>query len=136
MSLYDFGSVSAYKFAGSNAIAANTNANSLAIDTQGYSGVAVVSAVAASTLNAAADLTVGLEFFEGNDTNISNASAIGSKFIISNPTLGASNTAYWASVKVSGGKRYLFAKYVPTTNATANVVTVGALGFPNNAPTQ
>jgi len=134
MSTFDFGSVSAYTFAGSNAIDSNTNANSLAIDTQGYNGVAIVSAVAASTLNAETNLTVSLVFKEGDDTNISNATNLGSQYIVSNPTLEASNTAYWASVKVN--KQYLFATYVPTTNATANVVTVGALGFPDTAPTQ
>jgi hypothetical protein len=134
MALFDFGAISAYKFAGSNAIEANTNANSLAIDTQGFEGVAVVSAVAASTLNAATSLTVSLEFLEGNDTNISNASPLDAKSVVFNPDLETSNIAYWASVRPV--KRYLFAKYVPTTNATANVVTVGALGFPANAPTQ
>jgi hypothetical protein len=133
MASFDFGAMSAYKFAGSNAIASNTNANSLAIDTQGFEGVAVVSAVAASTLNSAADLTVSLEFLEGDDTNVSNASALGAGFIVANPDLEASNTAYWASVKPN--KRYLFAKYVPSTNAAANVVTLGALGFPHKTPT-
>lgn len=133
MASFDFGAVSAYKFAGSNAIASNTNANSLAIDTQGFEGVAVVSSVAASTLNAATDLTVSLEFLEGDDTNISNASALDAKFIVNNPDLETSNTAYWASVKPN--KRYLFAKYVPSTNAAANVVCLGALGLPHNAPT-
>jgi len=134
MANFDFGSVSAYKFALDAAIASNTNANSAAIDTQGFEGVAVVSAVSASTLNATTSLTVGLEFLEGDDTNISNASAVAASRIISNPTLATSNTAYWASVAPT--KRYLFAKYVPTTNATANVVCVGALGFPHEAPTQ
>lgn len=134
MASFDFGSISAYKFAGSNAISANTNANSLAIDTQGFEGVAVVSTVAASTLNAATSLTVSLEFLEGNDTNVSNATALAAQFVVDNPVLATSNTAFWATVKPV--KRYLFAKYVPTTNATANVVTVGALGFPHNAPTK
>lgn len=133
MASFDFGALSAYKFAGSNAISANTNANSLAIDTQGFEGVAVVSAVAASTLNSAANLTVSLEFLEGDDSNVSNATALGSAFVISNPSLEESNTAYWASVKPN--KRYLFAKYVPSTNAAANVVTVGALGMPHKTPT-
>lgn len=134
MASFDFGAISAYKFAGSAAIASNTNANSLAIDTQGFEGVAVVSAVSASTLNVEANLTVSLEFLEGDDTNVANATALASKFITANPDLEESNTAYWASVKPN--KRYLFAKYVPSTNATANVVTLGALGFPHNAPTQ
>lgn len=134
MSIYDFGSQSAYTFAGSNAIASNANANSLAIDTKGYKGVAVVSAVAASTLNVDTNLTVSLTFSEGDDTNISNATALPAQYVVKNPRLEESNTAYWASVKVN--KRYLFATYVPTTNAAANVVTVGALGFPIESPTQ
>jgi hypothetical protein len=134
MSSFDFGSVSAYKFALDTRVQSNTNANSAAIDTQGFEGVAVVTAVGASTLNAELDLTLGLEFFEGEDTNVSNATALDAKFIVSNPTIAESNIAYWASVKPY--KRYLFAKYVPTTNADANIVSIGALGFPHEAPTQ
>lgn len=134
MASFDFGSVSAYKFALDTRVENNANANSAAIDTQGFEGVAVVTAVGASTLNAEIDLTLGLEFLEGNDTNISNATALNAKFIVSNPTIATSNIAYWASVKPS--KRYLFAKYVPTTNADANIVSIGALGFAHNAPTQ
>ena len=134
MASFDFGSVSAYKIALDARVQNNTNANSAAIDTPGYEGVAVVTAVGASTLNAETSLTLGLEFFEGNDTNISNATALDAKFVVSNPTVATSNIAYWASVKPS--KRYLFAKYVPTTNADANIVSIGALGFPHNAPTQ
>jgi hypothetical protein len=134
MASFDLGSITAYKFALATAIASNTNANSAAIDTQGFEGVAVVSAVAASTLNVAANLSVSVEFLESTDTNISNATAVAAGAVVTNPVLGASNTAYWASVRPT--KRYLFAKYVPTTNATANVVSVGALGFAHNAPTQ
>jgi hypothetical protein len=134
MASFDFGSVSAYKFGLLAAVGSNTNATTVAIDTQGFEGVAVVSSVGASTLNAALDLTVSVEFLEGNDTNVSNASAVASGYVVSNPTLVASNVAYWAAVVPT--KRYLFAKYVPTTNAAANIASVGALGFPHNAPTQ
>lgn len=132
MSLFDFGAVSAYRFAGSNAISANTNADSLAIDTQGYKGVALVSAVGASTLNVAEDLTVSVVFKEGDDTNIANATPLAAQYVVSNPDLVESNVAVKASVKLN--KRYLFATYVPSTNATANVVTIGALGYPEEAP--
>jgi len=134
MASFDFGSISAYKFALSANVKTNTNANSAAIDTAGYEGVAVVTAVAASALNAETSLTLSAEFLQGDDTNISNASALPSGYIVSNPTIAASNTAYWASVVPS--KRYLFVKYVPTTNADANIVSIGALGFAHEAPTQ
>jgi len=134
MASFDFGSISAYTVAQFGVVGSNTNTNTGAVDTQGYEGVAVVHAVGAGNLNAEADLSVSVLFFEGDDTNISNASALPSNYIISNPVLGASNVAVWASVKPS--KRYLFAKYVPTTNASANIATVGALGFPHKAPTQ
>lgn len=134
MASFDFGSVSAYKFALSANVASNTNANSAAIDTAGFEGVAVVTVVAASELNAASSLTLSAEFLEGDDTNISNASALPSGYVVSNPTIAVSNTAFHASVVPS--KRYLFVKYVPTTNADANIVCIGALGFAHKAPTQ
>jgi hypothetical protein len=134
MASFDLGSITAYKFGLLANVAANTNANSIAIDTQGFEAVALVSSVGASTLNVATNLTVSTVFFEGNDTNISNATAVAAGSIVSNPRLETSNTAYWASLRPT--KRYLFARYVPTTNATANIASVGALGFAHNAPTQ
>jgi hypothetical protein len=133
MASFDFGSISAYKFARYGVVGSNTNASTPAIDTQGFEGVALVSAVGLSTLNAAATLTVSVELLESNDTNISNATAVASKYIISNPDLATSNVAVKATFKPT--KRYVFATYVPTTNASANIATVGALGFPHNAPT-
>jgi hypothetical protein len=134
MASFDFGSVSAYKLASYGVVGSNTNTNTGAIDTQGFEGVALVSVVGAGNLNAAADLSISVQFSEGDDTNVSNASAIASNYIISNPVLGESNVAVKASIKPS--KRYLFAKYIPTTNASANIASVGALGFPHEAPTQ
>jgi hypothetical protein len=134
MASFDFGSVSAYKLASYGEVGSNTNTDTGAIDTQGFEGVALVSVVGEGNLNAAADLSISVQFSEGDDTNVSNASALESNYIISNPILGESNVAVKASVKPY--KRYLFAKYIPTTNATANIASVGALGFPHNAPTQ
>jgi hypothetical protein len=134
MASFDFGKISAYKLAHYGVVGSNTNTNTGAIDTKGFEGVAFVSVVGAGNLNAEADLSISVELSEGDDTNVSNATAILAKYVIDNPLLGASNIAVSASVKPS--KRYLFAKYVPTTNASANIATVGALGFPHNAPTQ
>lgn len=134
MASYDFGALVKASFAGSQASVANTNFSSSSIDTQGFEGVAVTSAVGLSTLNALADpvLTVTATFLEGDDTNISNATALPSKYVGNNPVLGTSNIAYTASVKPN--KRYLFVTYVPTTTALANVTTLGVLGFPHEAP--
>jgi hypothetical protein len=132
MASFDFGSVSAYKFALLGNITGNTN--TVAIDTKGFEGVAVVSTVGTSNLNVEDAKTISLTFKEGDDTNISNAVALNSKYIISNPTLGASNTAYWASVVPA--KRYLFATLLPTASVAANVSVSGALGFAHDAPTQ
>lgn len=132
MASYDFGALVKASFAGSQASVANTNFSSSSIDTQGFEGVAVTSAVGLSTLNADASLTVTATFLEGDDTNISNATALPSKYVGNNPVLGESNIAYTASVKPN--KRYLFVTYVPTTAALANVTTLGVLGFPHEAP--
>jgi hypothetical protein len=133
MASFDFGSISAYKFARYGVVGSNTNASTAAIDTQGFEGVSIVSAVGLSTLNTALDLSVSVELLEGNDTNVSNATAVASNYIISNPDLVTSNVTVKATFKPT--KRYVFATYVPTTNASANIATIGALGFPHNAPT-
>lgn len=133
MSSFDFSAVSGFKYAGAQAVSANTNADSLAIDTLGFSGVAIVSAVGASTLDGE-DLTISRVFLEGDDTNVANATVIDTAFVTENPILGGSNVAVKAGV--SSNKRYVFVRYVPTTNATANIVTVGALGYPLKAPTE
>lgn len=132
MASYDFGALVKASFAGSQASVADTNFSSSSIDTQGFEGVAVTSAVGLSNLNAEAVLTVTATFLEGDDTNISNATALPSKYVGNNPVLGASNIAYTASVKPN--KRYLFVTYVPTATAIANVTTLGVLGFPHEAP--
>lgn len=131
MASFDFGNISAYKFAGQNEVTANTNAT--AIDTQSFEGVAVVSAVSTSNINAVTS-AITVAFLEGDDSNIANATALDSGSIVTNPSLTASNTAFWASVRPT--KRYLFPRYLPTADVTANVTTIGALGFPHNAPTQ
>lgn len=132
MASCDFGALVKASFAGSTASTANTNFSSTAIDTQGFEGVAVTSVIGLSTLNADASLSVTPTFLEGDDTNISNATALESKYVTNNPVLGTSNIAYTASVKPN--KRYLFVTYVPTTNALANVTTLGVLGFPHEVP--
>jgi hypothetical protein len=132
MASFDFGSVSAYKFALLEEVTGNTN--TVAIDTKGFEGVAVVATVGVSNLNASVGPTIAMTFKEGDDTNISNAVALNSKYIISNPTIGASNTSYWASVVPA--KRYLFATLLPSAAVAANVGITGALGFAHDAPTQ
>lgn len=128
----DFGAISAYKFA----LAANVtgNTNTAAIDTQGFDGVAVVTSVATSNINTNTGANaINLTFLEGDDTNIANATALNAKFVVSNPEVNASNTAFSASVKVN--KRYLFAQLIPKADVTANVHVIGALGYPDHAPT-
>lgn len=130
MASFDFGSKSAYKFAFSAEIN-NASANSAAIDTQGFEGVAFVTTTGVSNLNA----TIYLEtaFLEGDDTNISNASNVAASRVTKNPKIIASNTSYWSTVTPT--KRYLFARFDNTGEVLANVAGTGALGFPAKLPT-
>ncbi len=131
MASFDFGSVSAYRFAlGATNVTANTN--TAAIDTQGFEGVAVVAVVSTSNL-AVAGPTITMAFREGNDTNISNATALPAKYIVSNQTLSGNNATYKASVVPS--KRYLFAQLITSAACTANLSVIGALGYPQSSPT-
>jgi len=131
MSSFDFGSVSAYRLAlGATNVTANTN--TAAIDTQGYEGVAVVAVVSTSNL-AVAGPTITMAFLEGNDTNISNATALPAKYIVSNQILSGNNATYKASVVPN--KRYLFAQLNRSAACTANLSVIGALGYPQASPT-
>lgn len=131
MASFDFGSVSAYKFALATAVTATTN--TAAIDTKGFQGVAVVASVSLSNLNTGTQ-TIAMSFREGDDTNVTNSTALDSKYIITNPTMTASNTSFWASVVPA--KRYLFATLTPESAVNANVSVLGALGFGADLPTQ
>lgn len=130
MSSFDFGSVSAYKFAFADEVTANVNTNP--IDTQGFEGLAWLTSVGASNINAETN-PLSVTFFESDLSNGASASAIADKFVNAQ-ALTASNTAFWASVKPS--KRYVFARYLISAAVGANVHAVGALGFPSNAPTK
>jgi hypothetical protein len=130
MASFDFGNVSAYKFAFAGNVTANVN--TATVDTQGFEGVAFVTSVATSDLNAVTN-PISVTFFESELSNGASATAVDAKFVDAQP-LTASNTAFWASVKPS--KRYVFARYIISASVTANVHAIGALGFPANAPTK
>jgi hypothetical protein len=131
MASFDFGKVSAYRFAFAGNVTANVNTGT--VDTQGFEGLAVVHTVGTSNLSDTKNLTIS--FFESDLSNGSGATSLSSNFVkgttfISNVT----NSTFWTSVKPS--KRYVFARYVVGGSAvSANVQAVVALGFPSNAPT-
>jgi hypothetical protein len=127
MASFDFGSISAYKFGAVGLVAANTN--SVAIDTKGFEGVAVVATASTGSLSATNNFT--LNFLESDDTNISNATAVARK---GEAKLTATNSAVWASVTPS--KRYVFAQLIRGGTASANVAMIASLGYPHNAPTK
>lgn len=130
MSSFDFGAKVAFDWALSSNITANTNTG--AIDTQGFEGVSVVSVVGV-TENISNVSAITLNFKEGNDTNIANATDVALSNVISNPPIEGSNVAVHASVRTT--KRYLFAEYVVPANGSAIVGCAGALGYPHNSPT-
>ena len=131
MASFDFGSVSDYKFALASDVTANTNAAS--VDTAGFEGVAFVTSVGTSNLNADAGRTISVSFLESDTDNISNAVAVDAGRVVSNDVVNASNTAFQASVVPT--KRYLFGQLTISADLTANVHCIGALGYPHTAPT-
>ncbi len=119
----------------------NTNVNSLAIDTAGYSGAAlglVLGEVGggAATINAGNGFKLGL--YEG-DTNVrSAATAIAaSRIINASDEASAENTTVLYSIAPT--KRYVFGEFTKSNAAAgatnANFAIVGVLGFPLDAPT-
>lgn len=128
MASFDFGSISAYKFGAIGTLNANTN--SVAIDTQGYEGVAFVISAGSGTLSSVNNFT--LNFLESDDTNISNATSVAR--VGSEAKLTQANTAVWQSV--TPAKRYVFAQLIKGGSASATLAVTAALGYPHNAPTQ
>jgi hypothetical protein len=127
MASFDFGSISAYKFGAVGLLAANTN--SVAIDTKGFEGVAVVATASTGTLSDTNKFT--LNFLESDDSNISNATSVARA---GSASLTETNSAVWASVTPS--KRYVFAQLIRGGSASANVAMIASLGYPHNAPTK
>lgn len=131
MASFDFGSISAYKLGYVGELEAGTT-NTVAIDTQGFEGVALVTALGDAN-TAAGDTNIVISILEGDDTNISNATALASNFIVSNPAVD-SNVGVWKAT-FKPYKRYVFGRAVATATE-GNIAIIGALGFPNNAPTE
>jgi len=143
MSLFDLGQQSEVKYGHVTFAAAdtNTNVNSVAIDTAGYSGAAlglVLGEVGggAATINAGNGFKLGL--YEG-DTNVrSAATAIAaSRIINASDEASAENTTVLYAIAPT--KRYVFGEFTKTNAAAgatnANFAIVGVLGFPLDAPT-
>lgn len=128
MASFDFGGISAYKFGAVGLIAANTN--TVAMDTQGYEGVAIGAVASTGTLSASNKFS--FNFLESNDTNISNATAVAR--VGKKAEIVAVNSAVWTSLTPS--KRYVFAQLIRGASASANIAVFGAMGYPHNAPTQ
>lgn len=141
MSLFDFGQQSNVQWSTLlTAGATNANVNGSAIDTFGFSGVSVALIVggkgtATDGMNAGNGL--GLSFWEGDDTSISNATRLSADNLIKSEFATAVNTVAHYSVRTT--KRYLFPEvYKQNASAifsNANVAVAGFLGFPETAPT-
>ena len=141
MSLFDFGQQSNVQFSLSAVGGAtNANVNGAAIDTFGFSGVSaalLVGGKGTTTDGMNAGNGLLLAFWEGNDTNISNATRLSSDNLVKSATATAVNSEALYSVRTT--KRYLFPE-VYKQNASgifsnANVTVAGFLGFPETAPT-
>jgi len=141
MSLYDFGQQSNVQFSLSlTGGGTNANANGSAIDTFGFSGVSAALLVggkgtATDGMNTGNGLL--LAFWEGSDTNISNATRLSSDNLVKTATASTVNTEALYSVRTT--KRYLFPEVhkqnASGTFSNANVTVAGFLGFPETAPT-
>jgi hypothetical protein len=111
------------------------NVDATAVDTAGYQGFAFVLATGI-IINGTPAAT--LSFKVGADTNISNATALDSQYIVKQPAaLSTANTAVVYGVGALGGDedtRYIFPSLVMgAANATVSVHAV--LGLPTRVPT-
>lgn len=131
MASFDFGSISAYRFGFYGQVNAGTNVNTEAIDTQGFEGIALVTALGSANTTAA-NTNITVDIFESDDTTNANATALASNFITAKEEVDSNVGAWKISFKPT--KRYVFGR-VTATNTNANVAVFGALGYPNNAPT-
>ena len=117
------------------AIATDTTTNSAAIDMQGYESLVLVAETGAWT-----DGTFTMALLEGDDTNISNASAVADADLLPTGTgqeasaaLGAANSI--SKVGYRGTSRYVFVGLVSASTTTGATVGVKAIqGHPANAP--
>jgi hypothetical protein len=107
------------------------NINSLAVDTQGFESVAFLASV--GTGNTTATNSAIIKFYESDDTNVANATAVAAGRVVKNPTINASNATFTASVVPV--KRYVFAELDPSATFGSAVSVTAILGNPNFAPT-
>lgn len=143
MSQFDFGQQSNVQY-GHVTFAAqstNSNVNSQAIDTAGYSGVAVALVLGElgggnTTINTGNGFKLAL--YESDDDTRANATAVAANRIVneSDEATAENTVAYYSFAPT---KRYVFGEFTKTNAAAAatnaNFAVVGVLGFPNDAPT-
>ncbi len=131
MASFDLGNV----IKGATAIVPQTvgvaNINSAAVDTAGFESVAFIAIV--GTGNTTATNSAVLAFYESDDTNVANATAVAAGRVIKNPTINAASAAFTASVVPV--KRYVFAELDPSATFGSVVGVAAVLGNPLEAPT-
>jgi hypothetical protein len=132
MASFDFGSISGYRFGYVGQLNAGQTINTTAIDTQGFEGVALVTALGSANTTAA-NTNISISLLESDDNTNANATAVAANFIVKNEAVD-SNVGVWKAT-FKPNKRYVFGR-LSATATNANVSVVGALGFPHNAPVE
>jgi hypothetical protein len=123
MALFDLGS----KIGVAQAVAPQTltaNANSFAVDTEGFQSVAFVTTTGAGTVNVTNCFTAS--YLESDDSDVANASAIAAARVISTVAFFESNASVVHSVVPT--KQYVFQRITETGTASQLVATVAVLG--------
>lgn len=111
------------------------NTNVTAIDTLGYEGIAVAYSIG-QTINGNPQMNIA--FLVSEDTNVANAVAINSAYIVKPPVaINTVNTVGWAGIGSLGNSentRYVFPNIVANAS-NFNGTVLAILGFPHSVPT-
>lgn len=120
---------------GFNYLAAShsASADSTAVDTQGFEGVAVNTVTGAQTTVDLATDPLALKFFEGDSDTFGEAAEVPASRVVTNPAINAENTAFVASVVPS--KRYLFVQIPAPDSGSVEIAVSTILGIATDMPT-
>lgn len=132
MANFDFGQLTAFAvgYKPQSKAFTTANVNSDAMDTAGFEGISVVTAVGDSNIGTN---NVSVVWWESDDNTRANATALSTDRVIVNEEINASNTTFKAAV--APVKRYLFAEFDPDAACYANIAMVATLGLPHDVPT-
>lgn len=109
------------------------SANGVAVDTQGFEGVAVISTVGDDTTVDLTTDSMTLAFYESDDDTFGNATEVPASRVVDNPAINAPQSSFIASVVPS--KRYLFVQVPAPASGSVEIAVSTILGYATDVPT-